>query len=183
MPRGRGAARVFPPCLFLPINITSEKSGFFREGLRYAETAFDDRIVDASIWATLPLSGKKQIRGGARLPFWARWRREETTDPEGCAVRNGIYIAQCDSARMPITDRSVDFVVTAPALLRQRPVQRSFAFFPGFVAMSLPGQANWQFAALRGRSPRRKQARGSSGKYCQGFSASATEYCGGLMDN
>ena len=111
---------------------------------------FDDRIVDASRWAAAPIERKKTERGWRKVAILGEVDGgKEVAAPE--AVRDeerSFFVAQCDSTRMPLRDRLVDFVVTDPPYFDSVQYSDLSHFFRAWLRWFLPQETDWQFAAL-----------------------------------
>jgi putative DNA methylase len=111
---------------------------------------FEDRVGDAGEWAAAPIE---------RQPTGVGWRKVTVlgeTD-SGLQSRNvsefagktrRFIVEQRDSSKMPLPDRSVDFVVTDPPYFDSVQYSDLSHFFRVWLQWFLPDEADWQFAPV-----------------------------------
>jgi len=111
---------------------------------------FDDRIKDADVWASTPIErkpiptgwGKTAVLGEVDGGF-------ECSAVEQFANKNRRFVLQqCDSSRLSLPDKSVDYVVTDPPYFDSVQYSDLSHFFRVWLQWFLPKDANWDFAPL-----------------------------------
>jgi putative DNA methylase len=111
---------------------------------------FDDRIKDAAAWAREPIERKRRLNGWCKVTVLGEVDGGvECSSLEQFAQQKRRFIfEQCDSSRMSLPDRSVDYVVTDPPYFDSVQYSDLSHFFRVWLRWFLPGDANWEFAAL-----------------------------------
>jgi SAM-dependent methyltransferase len=123
-----------------PVN-RQEASGNLRQ-------LFHDRIVRGRRWAVAPVERRVEPNGAARL---VRIPGEldggvEVFDQTGLAGQSqAFWLIHGDSRRLPVADRSMDFIVTDPPYYDSVQYSDLAAFFRVWLARLLPGELDWTY--------------------------------------
>ena len=111
---------------------------------------FDDRIKDADVWASTPIERKPIPTGWGKTAVLGEIDGGfECSAVEQFANKNRRFVLQqCDSSRLSLPDKSVDYVVTDPPYFDSVQYSDLSHFFRVWLQWFLPKDANWDFAPL-----------------------------------
>jgi len=111
---------------------------------------FDDRIIDASVWASTPIERKPTLNGWRKAAVLGEIDGgSECSSLEQFAHGNRLFIlAQGDSSRLSLPDKSVDYVVTDPPYFDSVQYSDLSHFFRVWLQWFLPKDAKWDFTPL-----------------------------------
>jgi len=111
---------------------------------------FDDRIKDAGIWANRPIERKPTARGWIKTAVLGEVDGGfECSSFEQFADQNKRFVLeQCDSSKLSLPDKSVDYVVTDPPYFDSVQYSDLSHFFRVWLQWFLPNEAKWDFKPL-----------------------------------
>ena len=111
---------------------------------------FDDRIKDAGIWATRPIERKPTARGWIKTAVLGEVDAgSECSSLEEFVDQNRRFVLeQCDSSKLSLPARSVDYVVTDPPYFDSVQYSDLSHFFRVWLQWFLPKDAKWDFKPL-----------------------------------
>jgi putative DNA methylase len=111
---------------------------------------FDDRIKDASVWASTPIERKPTPNGWGKTAVLGEVDGgSECSSLEQFVHGNRRFIlAQCDSSRLSLPNKSVDYVVTDPPYFDSVQYSDLSHFFRVWLQWFLPKDAKWDFTPL-----------------------------------
>lgn len=125
---------------------------------------FDDRIKAAAEWAAAPIERKHSENGWRKVTIHG-----EKDNGSECSLTSeflgggGQYIAgQRDSSQLPLSNASVDFVVTDPPYFDSVQYSDLSHFFRVWLKWFIPTEADWHFAPI---SSAVAEDEASAGKY------------------
>jgi putative DNA methylase len=109
---------------------------------------FHDRIVRGRQWAVAPV--ERRIKGDdetqtVRIPGELDGGIEVTHQNDIATGRQKFWLIHGDSRRLPVEDRSVDFVVTDPPYYDSVQYSDLATFFRVWLARLLPDQTHWVY--------------------------------------
>ena len=111
---------------------------------------FDDRIRDAAAWARAPIERKPRLSGWRKVTVLGEVDGgvECSSLEQFVQQKRRFIFEQCDSSRVSLPDRSVDYVVTDPPYYDSVQYSDLSHFFRVWLRWFLPSDANWDFAPL-----------------------------------
>jgi putative DNA methylase len=111
---------------------------------------FDDRIKDASVWASTPIERKPASNGWRKAAILGEVDGgTECSSLEQFGHGNRQFIlAQGDSSRLSLPNQSVDYVVTDPPYFDSVQYSDLSHFFRVWLQWFLPKDAKWDFTPL-----------------------------------
>ncbi|MGD0060757.1 MAG: hypothetical protein ABSD58_15175 [Verrucomicrobiia bacterium] len=110
---------------------------------------FKDRVAAAYEWANEPIERQKTTAGWRRVSVLGEvdgGQEVASFDDLAGGIRR-FLIGQRDSSKLPLPDRSVDFVVTDPPYFDSVQYSDLSHFFRVWLRWLLPDQADWHFTA------------------------------------
>lgn len=108
---------------------------------------FSDRIERGRNWAVAPIERRVGYDGTTQLVKIPGEYDSgvEVYEQGGLAADQSFWLIHGDSRKLPITDHSVDFVVTDPPYYDSVQYSDLAAFFRVWLARLLPGELNWAY--------------------------------------
>lgn len=111
---------------------------------------FDDRVKDAAAWATAPIERKRKPTGWHKVAVLGEVDGgfECSSLEDFVHQKRRFILEQCDSSRMSLPDKSVDYVVTDPPYFDSVQYSDLSHYFRVWLQWFLPSDANWDFAPV-----------------------------------
>ena len=109
---------------------------------------FRDRIVRGRKWAVAPIERRVEPNGETRpvhIPGELDGGSEVFTQADLAQRSKAFWLLHRDARNLPITDHSVDFVVTDPPYYDSVQYSDLAAFFRVWLARLLPGEVDWTY--------------------------------------
>ena len=109
---------------------------------------FRDRIVRGRKWAVAPIERRVEPNGETRpvhVPGELDGGREVFSQADLAGGGQAFWLLHRDARRLPIADRSVDFVVTDPPYYDSVQYSDLAAFFRVWLARLLPREVDWRY--------------------------------------
>ncbi|MGB8644595.1 MAG: DNA methyltransferase [Anaerolineae bacterium] len=108
---------------------------------------FADRIESASEWAEAPVERQPSAKGWAKINVSGELdggHAVETPELLRDSLR-AFFVRQQDSSKMPLSNQSVDYIVTDPPYFDSVQYSDLAHFFHAWLRWLLPGRANWDY--------------------------------------
>jgi len=111
---------------------------------------FENRIMDAGVWAVAPIERKPAPTGWRKYAVLGEidGGLECSSMEQLIGQKRRFILEQRDSSRMPLPDESVDYVVTDPPYFDSVQYSDLSHYFRVWLQWFLPNDANWTFAPL-----------------------------------
>jgi SAM-dependent methyltransferase len=119
-----------------------------RESSGNLQQLFRDRIVRGRKWAVAPIERRVEPNGETRpvrIPGELDGGSEVFSQADLANRERAFWLLHRDARRLPIADRSVDFVITDPPYYDSVQYSDLAAFFRVWLARLLPGEVDWRY--------------------------------------